>query len=310
MTSVVTMPIFALDPATQLNQWFFDGNDLGCSGGMTLAPQPPSFTGTGSISGTTLTLTSITGTVQANQPITGIGISAGTMITSGITGTGGAGTYSINNSQTVASTGIAGSAAAGFKDVHFHNSWMCGPVTLTANGSGNTMYTSNTNWNTVNLSGPWLFFGATDNYWLGVNDTATGHISVTNPYDWTWSPALQFGGASTGITYSTQSGYVTRNANGGFDAYYYIALTSKGTATGTATISGLPLTCSNGPDEQPMRTATNLASLTGAAMAGTTGGSAVINLHQTATTGLAALTDANLTNTSTISGRVSCMQAQ
>jgi len=58
---------------------------------------------TGSISGTTLTVTSVnTGTIAINQALTGIGIASETVITALGTGTGGTGTYTINTSQTVA----------------------------------------------------------------------------------------------------------------------------------------------------------------------------------------------------------------
>jgi hypothetical protein len=60
---------------------------------------------TGSISGTTLTVTAITnGTIAINQALFGVNVSQATVITALGTGTGGIGTYTINQSQTVAST--------------------------------------------------------------------------------------------------------------------------------------------------------------------------------------------------------------
>jgi len=60
---------------------------------------------TGSISGTTLTVTAITnGTIGINQSLFGVGVTQATVITALGTGTGGVGTYTINQSQTVAST--------------------------------------------------------------------------------------------------------------------------------------------------------------------------------------------------------------
>lgn len=60
---------------------------------------------TGSISGTTLTVTAlIGGNLAVNQSISGPGVTAGTYITALGTGTGGVGTYTVNTSQTVAST--------------------------------------------------------------------------------------------------------------------------------------------------------------------------------------------------------------
>lgn len=63
---------------------------------------------TGSISATTLTVSVVTnGTLAVGQRITGTGIASGTYITALVSGTGGVGTYTINNSQTVASTTIS-----------------------------------------------------------------------------------------------------------------------------------------------------------------------------------------------------------
>ena len=68
---------------------------------------------TGSTSGTTLTVTSVSsGTIAVNQSLYGIGILPQTVITALGTGTGGTGTYTINRSQTVAS-GDLSSATVG-----------------------------------------------------------------------------------------------------------------------------------------------------------------------------------------------------
>jgi hypothetical protein len=66
---------------------------------------PSSAVFTGSISGTTLTVTAITnGTIAINQALFGVNVSQATVITALGTGTGGIGTYTINQSQSVAST--------------------------------------------------------------------------------------------------------------------------------------------------------------------------------------------------------------
>lgn len=71
------------------------------------------FVGTGSISGTTLTITAVTsGILRAGDPITGTGVTANTYITSVGTGTGGLGTYIVNNSQTVSSTTLTSQATS------------------------------------------------------------------------------------------------------------------------------------------------------------------------------------------------------
>ena len=76
-------------------------------------PAPVTASGTvSSISTTVLTVGgTVTGTFSVGMILTGTGVTAGTYITSFGTGTGGAGTYNVNVSQTVASTTITGSIA-------------------------------------------------------------------------------------------------------------------------------------------------------------------------------------------------------
>jgi hypothetical protein len=64
---------------------------------------------TAGISGTTMTVSAVaSGTLRLGMEITGTGVTAGTRITDFGTGTGGTGTYTVNNSQTVASTAMLG----------------------------------------------------------------------------------------------------------------------------------------------------------------------------------------------------------
>lgn len=61
----------------------------------------------GDISGTTLDITTVNaGLVEIGMAVSGIGVTAGTVITGFGTGSGGVGTYTINTSQTVSSTGL------------------------------------------------------------------------------------------------------------------------------------------------------------------------------------------------------------
>jgi hypothetical protein len=73
---------------------------------------PSSAIFTGSISGTTLTVTSVlSGTIAVGQAIFGASIAQNTVITALGTGTGGTGTYTVSDSQTVASTAINSTSA-------------------------------------------------------------------------------------------------------------------------------------------------------------------------------------------------------
>ena len=67
---------------------------------------------TGSIAGTTLTVSAVTsGALAIGQVLSGTGVAAGTKITGFLTGSGGTGTYTVDQSQTVASTSINAAAA-------------------------------------------------------------------------------------------------------------------------------------------------------------------------------------------------------
>jgi hypothetical protein len=86
---------------------------------------------TGAISGTTLTASAVTGTIAVGQTVSGAGVTAGTTISSLGSGTGGAGTYTVNHSQTVSSEAMtsAGSGAT------FTVTWYVSSVTASG-GSG------------------------------------------------------------------------------------------------------------------------------------------------------------------------------
>jgi len=65
---------------------------------------------TGSISGTTLTVTAVSaGYIGAGATLTGTGVTSGTTISSVISASGGVGTYTVSTSQTVASTTMGAS---------------------------------------------------------------------------------------------------------------------------------------------------------------------------------------------------------
>lgn len=72
------------------------------------------FNGNGSISGTTLSISTVsTGALSVGSTISGTGVTADTRITAFGTGTGGAGTYTVTPSQTVTSTVIVDAPVTG-----------------------------------------------------------------------------------------------------------------------------------------------------------------------------------------------------
>lgn len=96
------------------------------------------FSGTGSITGTVLTITAVTsGNLVVGSIIYGTGVTVGTTITSLGTGTGGAGTYNVDTSQTVASTTISS-----YADVNGTLPVALGGTGLTSAGTSGYVLTS------------------------------------------------------------------------------------------------------------------------------------------------------------------------
>ncbi len=72
------------------------------------------------------------------------------------------------------------------------------------------------------------------------NSSNLDWFDTTSEYEGAWSPELEFGGASTGVTYTARTGFWKRDRNHIFFSIY-LELSSKGSAAGDATIS-LPFT--------------------------------------------------------------------
>lgn len=145
--------------------------------------------------------------------------------------------------------------------------------------------------------------------------SATGGIklgNVNNTYgnalDWyeegSFTPAVTFGGTGTGATYSANTlGRFTRIGNRVFFNLRML-LTSKGSSTGTAKVTGLPYLADGTPGS-----AEQICSMDFAALAGLTGApygvildaQQAITLFQTAAATSSTLADTNFTNTSDLS---------
>lgn len=113
-----------------------------------------------------------------------------------------------------------------------------------------------------------------------------------------FAATLAFGGASVGITYSSQSGFYTRIGNIIF-YNFNISLTSKGSSTGSATISGFPVNAGNQNNFNIVTTYINMTLVTANPVLQFTNGSTTANVLSSVT---AALTDANFNNNTTILG--------
>lgn len=125
----------------------------------------------------------------------------------------------------------------------------------------------------------------------------------TDLIDISSSVSLQFGGASTGITYTTKSVKYALIGDNLVVISFDILLNNKGTAPGAAILAGLGFTAaSSGSGNSPRVSA--MAGLTGAVMAIVPIGASYIELSQFGATGVTALDNTNFTNTSRLTGSV------
>ena len=116
-----------------------------------------------------------------------------------------------------------------------------------------------------------------------------------------WTPAISFGGGTTGITYSSQYGKYTKTGNM-VTVSGRIALTNKGSSSGTARITGLPYAVASATDAYGSKgTAAyyNTASVNGGMFL--VGEATTTLVIQTATAaGMSNISEANFTNTTEI----------
>ncbi|WP_423392811.1 hypothetical protein [Burkholderia sp. LMG 21824] len=139
---------------------------------------PASFTG--SISGTTLTVTAVSsGTMQVGQILSGTGITTGTQILALGTGTGGTGTYTVNSSQTASSTTITAAGGSNWLPGSFYGSTTIpvtnANITLTA-----AQYSKRIIFITGTLTGNvQVTFPNTTQTWYVVNQTVPGSYTLS-----------------------------------------------------------------------------------------------------------------------------------
>lgn len=94
-----------------------------------------------------------------------------------------------------------------------------------------------------------------------------------------WTPGISFGGGVTGITYSGQVGYYERIGSRIFFSGY-VALSNKGSSTGAANITGLPVASKNVASyfHTPTIRADTMSSITGMVQALIAPNSSVISM--------------------------------
>ena len=180
---------------------------------------PSSALFTGSISGTTLTVTAISqGTIAINQALFGANVTNETVITGLGTGTGGVGTYTINQTQTVASTLMNSATVASVLTASMSG------TTLTVTVSSGTLYpgqtiqgasvTANTIITSLGNSTVLSQVIATAGTGYAVNDTITvlGGVYGTTPATYTVS-TIGGSGAVTALTLVNSGNYTSQPTN-------------------------------------------------------------------------------------------------
>lgn len=168
--------------ATQTLTFLFGSGacNAGCPASYTF--QAMSFTA--SISGTTMTVTSVpTGNLQIGQAITGTGVTGGTVITGPIPGQGtwfgGPGTYTVNNSQSVGSrtltaTDTLNSIAWGLSNAIKANANLYNPTAT------NTSQQRQIIWSTANTPAPQISLDIDGRTPLKITTTSSGGSTVTS----------------------------------------------------------------------------------------------------------------------------------
>jgi hypothetical protein len=141
------------------------------------------------------------------------------------------------------------------------------------------------------LTGGAISFPATQVASAGAND-------LDDYEEGTWTPALDFGGASVGITYTTQSGTYTKVGRKVFVGGR-VTLSNKGSSAGNVSLSGLPFT-SSGLFSVAIGTYLNMASLTDGMVGFVNASATTLQIRTGGAASSLNITDANFTNTSDI----------
>lgn len=133
-----------------------------------------------------------------------------------------------------------------------------------------------------------------------VTSITFGSGTALNKYvQGTFTPGIAFGGSSTGVTYTVQTGEYVQIGNTVFYAVAII-LSSKGSQTGSATITGFPVTSAGSTNPEISINYCNAMTITGNVAGQVVGGGTTMNLAQSTTGSVATLTNTAFSNTSQI----------
>lgn len=192
----------------------------------------------GSISSTTLTVSSVSsGTIRVGQQIFGVGMLPNTVITALGTGTGGTGTYTVNQSQTVTSQTMNGVQAGATVTASIGQTLSgvtiigtAGQFSCTASTQplvvGQTIRISGTYGGTGSISG---YSNPTTYYIIATNGSTTFTLSTTA----TGTGVTTTAGTPTGLTYAVANTTMTISAVANGVAYLGQTVQGTGVTSGT-----------------------------------------------------------------------------
>ena len=134
------------------------------------------------------------------------------------------------------------------------------------------------------------------------SQSASADANTLDDYEeGTFTPGVEFGGGSTGMTFSTQVGTYTKIGQR-VNVEITVILSAKGSSTGNATVTGLPFTSNsltNNWSAVTMRP--SLISFANVPLADIAPGATIINFRESTEAGtVTSLTDADFSNTSSI----------
>lgn len=115
----------------------------------------------------------------------------------------------------------------------------------------------------------------------------------------TFTPGITFGGGSTGITYTTQTGHYTKVGRLVFGVVN-VTLSAKGSSTGAMTITGLPFAAALANYAHGVGYAAAFTGLTGALTVLTNSGATTLSVYQSAAATYTAVLDTAATNTTAL----------
>ena len=220
---------------------------------------------TGSISGTALTVSAVTsGVFAVGQSVFGVGVLPNTVITSFNTGTGGTGTYVLNQSQTVTSqlmnsaqagavvTASIGQTLSGVTITGLAGQFSCTAASQTL-VVGQTVKISGTFGGTGSISG---YSNPTTYYIIATNGSTTFTLSTTA----TGSGVTTTVGTPTGLTYAVANTTMTVSAVA--NGVIYAAQGVQGTGVTSGTIINALVSGSGGTGTYTVSSAQYVASET------------------------------------------------